>query len=202
MTPERWQEVKCIFDAASERDPSERNAFLDAACQTDAELRSEVDSLLAAHQEAGSRYDAPIVPEAPSADPMIGRHIASYKIVRRLGTGGMGAVYLASRDDEQFRRLAAIKIIRPDFLDESTRRRFDNERQTLAALEHPNIVKLLDGGTTEDGSPYLIMDYVEGQPIDRFVKEHDLTVPERLELFRTLCGAVHYAHQNLIVHPI
>jgi serine/threonine protein kinase len=106
------------------------------------------------------------------------------------------------RDDEQFRRLAAIKIIRPDFLDESTRRRFDNERQTLAALEHPNIVKLLDGGTTEDGSPYLIMDYVEGQPIDRFVKEHDLTVPERLELFRTLCGAVHYAHQNLIVHPI
>jgi serine/threonine protein kinase len=200
MTPERWQQVKGLFDAALERGSPEREFFLDESCRGDPELRNEVDSLLAAEREAGSRYDSPIVADAPGADLMIGRHIASYKIVRRLGTGGMGAVYLASRDDEQFRRLAAIKIIRPELSDENTRRRFDNERQTLAALEHPNIVKLLDGGTTEDGSPYLIMDYVEGQPIDRFVRERDLSINERLELFRTLCGAVHYAHQNLIVH--
>jgi serine/threonine protein kinase len=101
----------------------------------------------------------------------------------------MGAVYLASRDDDQFRRLVAIKLIRPGLSDENTRRRFHNERQMLAALEHPNIVKLVDGGTTEDGWPFLIMDYVEGQPIDRYVKERDLPVAERLELFRTLCAA-------------
>jgi serine/threonine protein kinase len=112
----------------------------------------------------------------------------------------MGAVYLGSRDDAQFRRLAAVKLIRPELLDESTRRRFNNERQTLAALEHPNIVKLLDGGTTDEGWPYLVMDYVEGQPIDKFVKQRDLSISERLELFRTLCAAAHYTHQNLIVH--
>jgi eukaryotic-like serine/threonine-protein kinase len=221
MTPERWQQVKRVFDEAVERGPQERGGFLDAACKGDNDLRGEVDSLLAAREDAGSRYDAAIVSPTltlPNAsgdavnryaaailtgdtpDPMIGRRVSTYKIVRRLGSGGMGAVYLASRDDSQFRKLVAIKMIRPEVLDENTRRRFDNERQTLAALEHPNIVKLVDGGTTEDGWPYLIMDYVEGQPIDRFVRERDLSIAERLELFRALCAAVHYAHQNLIVH--
>ncbi|HEY6342365.1 MAG TPA: protein kinase [Bryobacteraceae bacterium] len=220
MTPERWQQVKRVFDEAVEREPQERGGFLDAACKGDNDLRAEVASLLAAREDAGSRYDAAIVAiqtetktmdgdagsrygavvAGQTTDPMVGRRVSTYKIVRRLGSGGMGAVYLASRDDLQFRRLVAIKMIRPELLDENTRRRFDNERQTLAALEHPNIVKLVDGGTTEDGWPYLIMDYVEGQPIDRFVKERDLSTPERLELFRALCAAVHYAHQNLIVH--
>jgi eukaryotic-like serine/threonine-protein kinase len=199
MTPERWQQVKRVFDEAVEREPQERGGFLDAACNGDSDLRAEVASLLAAREDAGSRYDAAIV-AGHVPDPMIGRRVSAYKIVRRLGSGGMGAVYLASRDDSQFRRLVAIKMIRPELLDENTLRRFHNERQTLAALEHPNIVKLVDGGTTEDGWPYLIMDYVEGQPIDRFVKERDLSTPERLELFRALCAAVHYAHQNLIVH--
>jgi non-specific serine/threonine protein kinase/serine/threonine-protein kinase len=112
----------------------------------------------------------------------------------------MGAVYLAARADEQFRRLVAVKAIRPELLDEHTRRRFENERHTLAALEHPNIVRLLDGGTTEDGVPYLVMDYVEGQPIDRYCREHGLSVAERLDLFLPLCDAVQYAHQNLVVH--
>ena len=198
MTPERWQEVKRVFDAAVQHTPGEREAFVASECTGDDDLRREVSSLLAAQEDAGSRYDAPIVGEGP--DPMIGRHIGAYRLLRRLGAGGMGAVYLGSRDDAQFRRLAAVKVIRPEVLDESTRRRFNNERQTLAALEHPNIVKLLDGGTTDEGWPYLIMDYVEGQPIDKFVNERDLSVNERLELFRTLCAAVHYAHQNLIVH--
>ncbi len=199
MTPEHWKKVKGLFDQAMDRDAHERQPFLDEACAGDLELREEVDSLLAAQEDAGSRYDAPIV-SGTSKDPMIGRHIGSYRILRRLGAGGMGAVYLASRDDAQFRRLAAVKLIRPDVLDESSRRRFENERNTLAALEHPNIVKLLDGGTTEDGWPYLVMDYIEGQPIDQFAGSRSLTIAERLDLFRTLCGAAHYAHQNLVVH--
>ena len=199
MTPDRWKKVKALFDQAVDRNPSERQPFLDEACAGDPDLRDEVVTLLAAQEEVGARWDMPIVPPG-ALDPIIGRHVGTYRILRRLGTGGMGAVYLASRDDAQFRRLAAVKLIRPELLDDHTRRRFDNERNTLAALEHPNIVKLLDGGTTEDGWPYLMMDYVEGQPIDQFVSSRSLTIRERLELFRTLCGAVHYAHQNLVVH--
>jgi serine/threonine protein kinase/tetratricopeptide (TPR) repeat protein len=196
MTPERWRQVKDLFNAVLEREPPERAAFLDSASHGDAELRREVESLVEAHADAGTRYEAPVV----SGDPMLDRQVGAYRILRRLGVGGMGAVYLASRADDQFRRLAAVKAIRPELLDDHTRRRFENERHTLAALEHPNIVKLLDGGTTEDGMPYLVMDYVEGQPIDRYCRDRNLTVPERLALFRTLCGALHYAHQNLVVH--
>jgi non-specific serine/threonine protein kinase/serine/threonine-protein kinase len=196
MNPERWQEVKRLFDAVLERDPAERHGFLESACGEDATLRSEVTALIDALADAGSRYETPIV----IADPLLDRQFGPYRILRRLGTGGMGAVYLAARTDEQFRRLVAVKAIRPELLDEHTRRRFENERHTLAALEHPNIVRLLDGGTTEDGIPYLVMDYVEGQPIDRFCREHGLSIVERLDLFVPLCEAVHYAHQNLVVH--
>ncbi len=196
MSPERWQKVKGVFEAALELDGATRASFLNQACETDASLRTEVESLLAAHDDASSQFFAPII----TTDPMLGRHVGTYRILRRIGAGGMGAVYLASRDDDQFRRLAAVKAIRPDLLDDHTRRRFENERHTLAALEHPNIVKLLDGGTTDDGIPYLIMDYVEGQPIDRYCRDSGLTLRERLALFRPLCAAVHYAHQNLVVH--
>ena len=196
LTPERWQQVKNLFDAAMEREPADREAFVNEVCQGDADLRREVESLLSADAEAASRYDKPVV----AGDPMIGRQLGAYKIIRRLGTGGMGAVYLAARADDQFRRLVAVKAIRTEVLDEHTRHRFENERHTLAALDHPNIVRLLDGGTTEDGMPYLVMDYVEGQPIDCYCKEHGLTIAERLGLFRTLCAAVHFAHQNLVVH--
>ena len=147
MTPERWREVKRVFEDAAERDPGEREAYLQSTCRGDPDLRAEVESLLAADRDAGNRFDDPIVSSAPAQDPIIGRHVSAYKIVRRLGAGGMGAVYLASCDDDQFRRLVAIKLIRPELLDENTRRRFHNERQALAALEHPNIVKLVDGGT-------------------------------------------------------
>jgi serine/threonine protein kinase/tetratricopeptide (TPR) repeat protein len=196
MTPERWRQIKDLFDAVAEKTPDERSGYLTSSCGDDAELRREVESLIAAYGDAGSKYEKPVI----HSDPMIGRQIGAYRILRRLGTGGMGSIYLAARADDQFRRLVAVKAIRAELLDEHTRRRFENERHTLAALEHPNIVKLLDGGTTEDGIPYLVMDYVEGQPIDRFCRDRSLTVRERLALFRTLCGAVHFAHQNLVVH--
>ncbi len=196
MTPERWQQVKALFDDVLEREPSQQQAYLDGACGGDDELRREVTALLTALADAGSRFDTPVL----QTDPLIGRQFGAYRVLRRLGSGGMGAVYLAARADDQFRRLAAIKAIRPELLDANTRRRFENERHTLAALDHPNIVRLLDGGETEDGTPYLVMDYVEGQPIDKYCAEHGLSIPERLALFRALCAAVHYAHQNLVVH--
>jgi len=196
MTPERWQQVKRLFDSVLEKPETERTAYLAEVSAGDPELRRDVESLIAAYLDAGSRYDTPPI----STDPMIGRLLGAYKILRRLGGGGMGAVYLASRADDQFRRLVAVKAIRPELLDEHTRRRFENERHTLAALEHPNIVKLLDGGATPDGAPYLVMDYVEGQPVDQYCRDHGLTIRERLQLFRSLCAAVHYAHQNLVVH--
>ena len=159
MTPERWQEVKRLFDAVLERGPAERQQFLETSCGSDAALRAEVTALLDALADAGSRFETPVV----TTDPLLNRQLGPYRILRRLGTGGMGAVYLAARADDQFRRLVAVKAIRPELLDDHTRRRFENERHTLAALEHPNIVRLLDGGTTADGIPYLVMDYVDGQ---------------------------------------
>jgi tetratricopeptide (TPR) repeat protein/tRNA A-37 threonylcarbamoyl transferase component Bud32 len=137
---------------------------------------------------------------APAADAMEGRMIGHYRIVRRIGQGGMGAVFLALRADDEFRKRVALKLVRPGFDSGMVLERFRTERQTLAVLDHPNIVRLVDGGTTEDGLPYLVMDYVEGQTIDRYVHDRNLTVLERLKLFRDVCSAVHYAHQNLIVH--
>jgi len=134
------------------------------------------------------------------ADPSAGKLIGHYRIIRTLGVGGMGTVYLAERADRQFRQQVAIKALRPGLEHGEVLRRFLVERQTLAVLEHPNIVHLLDGGSTEDGRPYLVMDFVEGQPIDEYVRNRGLPVEERLELFRTVCAAVHYAHQNLVVH--
>jgi non-specific serine/threonine protein kinase/serine/threonine-protein kinase len=140
------------------------------------------------------------MPATEAPDPYVGKRIGRYRVVRQIGIGGMGAVYLAERADEEFRQQVAIKALRPGLEEGDILRRFLVERQTLAGLEHPNIVRLLDGGTTEDGRPYLVMDYVEGLPIDEYAQAHHLSVEARLELFRTVCAAVHYAHQNLVVH--
>jgi serine/threonine protein kinase len=194
MAPERWQVVKSIFDTAIEITPERRETHITEACKGDAALRQEVETLLLAYQHAGS--DKSLV----LSDPAAGRIVGPYRLLRRLGSGGMGEVFLGARSDDAFRRLVAIKLVRPEMLDPGTRRRFENERQTLAALDHPNIVKLLDGGETEEGAPYFVMDYVEGQQVDQFCRDRDLSIRERLELFRLLCSAVHYAHQNLVVH--
>ncbi|MEK7404134.1 MAG: protein kinase [Acidobacteriota bacterium] len=137
-------------------------------------------------------------PEEP--DPSLGRLVGHYRLLRRIGAGGMGAVYLAERADEVFRHQVAIKALRPGLEHGEIRQRFLVERQTLAALDHPNIVRLLDGGATDDGRPYFVMDYVDGVPIDEYANQHRLGVEARLELFLLVCAAVHYAHQNLVVH--
>src|SRR6266852_5669856 len=202
LTPERWQRVKEIFADAQERNPAERSSFLEQVCTADESLRSEVESLLAA-AESEAAGDASVATSAESShlnDAMIGRRIGAYKIIRRIGRGGMATVYLASRADEQYEKQVAIKILLPELGSDELLRRFRNERQTLAKLDHTNIVKLLDGGGTEEGLPYLVMDYVQGVPIDKYCDNHKLSTEERLCLFCQICAAVQCAHQNLVVH--
>jgi serine/threonine protein kinase len=201
MSPDHWQRAKDLFGQACERAPDQRASFLDEACLGDEDLRREVSSLLESYQETGSVFDKPVAsPFTARVDPMVGRSIGSYRIIRQIGRGGMGSVYLAERSDDQYRRRVAVKAVSSELVDKETLRRFHNERQTLAALDHPNIIKLLDGGTTEDGAPYIVMDYVEGQAIDEYCNTHKLSTIERLQLFRIVCSAVTYAHQNLVVH--
>jgi len=133
-------------------------------------------------------------------DPMVGRHLGAYKIVRRIGQGGMAVVFLAVRADDEYQKEVAIKLVQPGLDTHEQLSRFRNERQTLADLDHPNIVKLLDGGSTADGSPFLVMDYVEGSPIDDYCDQHKRPIDERLQLFSKVCEAVQYAHQQGIIH--
>jgi serine/threonine protein kinase/TolB-like protein len=194
-TAVRWQKVKDLFGDALEQDAAERKAFLDHACNGDQALRAEVESLLAAAQ--GATDEAQL---GPAPDRMLGRRLGAYQILEPIASGGMATVYLAHRADDQYRKRVAIKLIHPGLANDALCRRFRSERQTLAALDHPNIVKLLDGGTTDEGLPYLVMDYVEGQPIDAYCDQRQLKVEERLKLFRMVCGAVIHAHQNQIIH--
>jgi non-specific serine/threonine protein kinase/serine/threonine-protein kinase len=202
VTPEQWERVKQLFEAALEREPSGRDGFLAEACRDD-EVQSEVRSLLESHEEAGSFIKSPTraeVVDAPAEVAWVGRRIGAYQIVGELGSGGMGAVYLAVRADDQYRKQVAIKLIRGGMDTERVRRRFREERQILASLEHPNIARLLDGGTTEDGVPYVVMELIEGEPIDRYADTRGLDTSKRLRLFQSVCAAVHYAHQNLVIH--
>jgi eukaryotic-like serine/threonine-protein kinase len=188
--------AKRVFSEALDRPADQRAAFVAKACAADEELHREVNSLLENHDPTGSFFDAPAIP----VDPMLGRRIGAYQILRQIGRGGMGSVYLAERADGEFRKRVALKAVRPGLLDDHVLRRFQNERQTLAVLDHPAIIKLLDAGQTDDGIPYLVTEYVEGQPIDAYCAARKLTVRERIELFRGVLGAVHFAHQHLVVH--
>ena len=205
MTPERWGRVKEIFAAALERDPSERTTYVDQACAADTELRGEVISLLEAHETAGGFIEQEaaqrigLTSAAPSKD-WIGRRLGPYRIVGEAGRGGMSQVFKAVRDDQQYEKQVAIKLLKPGLDTDSLLRRFRAERQILAQLSHPNIAHLLDGGATEDGAPYLVMEYIEGKPIDAYCDDRELGVTERIDLFRSLCSAVHYVHQHLMVH--
>ena len=131
---------------------------------------------------------------------MTGRRIGAYRIIREIGQGGMAVVYLGERDDQNYRKQVAIKMVKPGIDTEQVLQRFRNERQTLAALDHANIVKLLDGGSSEEGLPYLVMEYVEGLPIDQYCDLNKLSIDDRLRLFREVCSAVQYAHENLVIH--
>jgi len=200
--PERWEQVKEILALALERSPAERGTFVREACGNDGALRDEVESLMAHSTDADSLLEDSPVAHFLSFQPdsMVGRKIGAYRIIRVIGHGGMAVVYLGERDDQQFRRHVAIKMVLPGTNAQEIFRRFRNERQTLASLDHPNIVKLIDGGSTEEGSPYLVMDYVDGVTIDHHCDIHTLSIDQRLELFRTVCSAVEYAHQKHIIH--
>jgi eukaryotic-like serine/threonine-protein kinase len=208
MEPERWKRIEDLYHAALDRHESARAAFLQESCNGEDDLRREVESLLYYSQRAGSFIETPALELAAEsfanqdADGrvMLGRRIGQYELVAKLGSGGMGEVYRAVRADDQFQKEVAIKLIRQGYDTALIVRRFRNERQILATLEHPNIAALLDGGTTEDGLPFFVMELVEGQPIDQYCAAHKLDVRERLNLFRSVCDAVQYAHQNLIVH--
>jgi tRNA A-37 threonylcarbamoyl transferase component Bud32/tetratricopeptide (TPR) repeat protein len=203
LTAERWQQAKLIVaDALEEGSIESRAALVTQRCAGDPLLLREVESLLeqttGLFEECAEDVAIPLRRDLTTLDP--GRRIGAYAIVREIGRGGMGAVYLAQRADGAFEKKVAIKVLKRGLDTDEILRRFLAERQILARLDHPSIVRLIDGGTTDDGLPYLAMDYVEGLPITQFAREHQLSVQERLKLFRAVCSAVTYAHQNLIVH--
>jgi len=202
MTPERFRQIRNLFDAALDRDTASRVAFLAEAAQGDPPLREEVERLLAAHQQATGLLEQGVRPELLTGEPdrMEGRRIDHYEILRELGRGGMGAVYLALRTDDVYRKAVALKVVRPEAGTPEVIRRFRREREILASLDHPNLARLLDGGATPEGLPYFVMDYVEGQPIDAYCDERQLNVEERLKLFRSVSAAVAYAHSRGVVH--
>jgi len=205
MSPERWQQIKEVFQAALDLAPDERTAYVRGACASDPEALREVESLLASEQDsAGFLADSaeqlvPELLEEEAPDALVGRRIGPYRIVREIGAGGMGTVYLAGRVDE-FRQQVALKLMRPGLDSRMVVSRFRHERQILASLDHPHIARLLDGGATEDRRPYFVMEYVEGVPIDQWCERRGLGVRERLALFCKVCSAVEYAHRNLVVH--
>jgi len=202
MEAQKWGRIKELFNSALEREPNERTAFLREACGADDALRGEVESLLSSYNQPHSFIENPASESTldASAETPTGRRIGSYQVIREIGSGGMAVVYLAVRADDQYRKRVAIKLVKKGLNLDEIPRRFRNERQTLAALDHPNIVRLLDGGSTEEGLPYLVMDFVEGMAITEYCDSRRLSVTQRLELFRIVCGAVHYAHQNLVIH--
>jgi TolB-like protein/tetratricopeptide (TPR) repeat protein len=210
VTPERWQHLKEVLEGAWERDARERDGFLDEACAGDAELRSRVEALLASDvnageflaatamdvSETGGAALAHAIEGLPDGD-LTGTRVGRYTIQGLIGKGGMGAVYRAVREDD-FRMQVAIKLLNRGTDTAVALRRFRAERQILAGLQHPNIARLLDGGATEAGLPYFVMEYVDGTPLLEYAAP--LPVRRRLELFRQVCEAVQHAHRNLIVH--
>lgn len=204
MTPEEWQRIRPILESALELPSANRAVFLDAACD-DSSLRREVESLILSHEQArtdslNSLSTPSFVMEEARFSLPAGKRIGAYEILEEIAQGGMGAVYRAVRADGQYKQQVALKIVRADIGLGMTASRFRNERQILASLNHPNIARMLDGGTTADGLPYLVMEFIDGLPITEYCDLKRITVDGRLQLFRTVCSAVHYAHQRLVIH--
>lgn len=206
MNPQRWQRAKELFSEAIALEGEARNTFLEGACADDVSLRAELDSLLRAHSAPEAivdRHAADYLPDgevAPEGDHWLGIRVGPYELVERIGSGGMGEVYRARRADAQFEKQVAIKLVRFGFDTALILERFRAERQILANLEHPGIARLLDGGVTTEGLPYLVMELIGGEPIDRYCENHGLAIADRLRLFQQVCDAVSYAHQRLVVH--
>src|SRR6516165_600287 len=205
MATDRWNRIEEIFRNALERPPSQREEYVAQACGGDAELRSEVESLLASDSGAVTALRSVIEADVRQLSTVsnaseAGLRVGPYLLVRELDSGGMGVVYLAVRSDEQYFQFVAIKMIRRGIEWPSLVQRFLAERQILATLTHPNIGAILDGGETADGRPFIVMEYVEGQPISLFSESRALSIRQRVELFRSVCSAVHYAHRKLVIH--
>jgi serine/threonine protein kinase len=219
MDAERWQNVERLYHATLECEESQRAGFLIRACGGDEALRREVESLVSYGNRSGRFIEgsaleivAPALAgeEALGQDPatdecriiekMLGKRISQYRIVEQLGSGGMGEVYRAIRADDQFQKQVAIKLVRAGEASGFVIGRFKNERQILASFDHPNIARLYDGGATEQGVPYFVMELVEGQPIDRYCDSHKLGIHARLKIFLQVCSALEHAHQHQIIH--
>ena len=202
---DRWSLIERLFQGAVDRPPSERAEFLKKACAGDEALRLEVESLLVNDNNATTGIDSLVAGDLRemvhgSDTSEIGVRVGPYRLVRELDSGGMGVVYLAVRSDDQYFQIVAIKMIRRGVESPALLQRFRAERQILATLTHPNIGAILDGGETEDGRPFIVMEYVEGQPITLASETRGASIGHRIELFQFVCSAVHYAHQKLVIH--
>ncbi len=219
MTPDESQVIEELFHAALERVAGERRAYLEKACKDNADLLAEVEALVAAAEDEPDFLETSLSDtltgnagqderEEPqiSAESLVGRRVGAWRLIKMIAEGGMGAVYLASRADGQYEKDVAIKLLRRGVgVDDPVRRgkmirRFKSELQHHANLDHPNVAKLLDGGTTDDGMPYIVMEHVEGSRIDEYCEKHDLPTGDRLRLFRAVCLAVQHAHSRFVAH--
>ncbi len=202
MLQEKWDHAQRLFLAAADLSQSDRALFLDQSCASDAHLRAEVESLIEADRGSAEHIAGAVedgawkLLESPFQDGRVG----PYRILRLLGRGGMGEVFLAARDDAHYQKQVAIKVVKRGMDTSDVLERFRHERQILAHLDHPFIARLHDGGATLDGRPYFVMEFVEGQPVDAFCRDHALDTDARLRLFLQICEAVAYAHRNLVIH--
>jgi serine/threonine protein kinase len=207
MTPERWQQIKHVLDEAIALDAARRRPYLERIGSADPDLCSEVETLLRHHLQAASGFLVkPMFKDRADSSPTkpilsrVGNRVGVYQLLEEIGQGGMGSVYRAARADGQYEKQVAVKLVRSGYDTESVLERFRHERQILASLDHPNIARLLDGGTTDDGLPYLVMELIEGIPVDEYCNQHSLSISQRLQLFQQVCAAVQYAHQRLVIH--
>ncbi len=205
MTPERWTQIEELFHRCLEAAPADPQAWLAAAAGEDGELVREVGALLAADAASASFLATPAgellaVGRSAQVAALVGRQLGPYRLTGVLGSGGMSTVYRAERDDAAYARTVAVKVVHPSFASGELAAVLERERQILAGLEHPNIAHLYDGGTTTEGSPFLVIELVDGQPIDRYCAERALPLEARLRLFISVCRAVDHAHRNLVVH--
>lgn len=206
MQTENWDRIQELFLDAADLPAGERTAFLDTHCAGQPDIRAEVESLLAADRAAGHSTMRPIAVAIGNAastmldGSIMGKRLGPWLVLREIGRGGMGSVFLATRDDDQYRKEVALKLIRHGMDTEDVLGRFRQERQILASLDHPFIARLLDAGTAPDGRPFFVMEYVVGQPLDEYCDSHHLNIRQRCELFLKVCEAVAHAHRKLVIH--
>jgi serine/threonine protein kinase/tetratricopeptide (TPR) repeat protein len=221
MSPDRWQKIEAVFQSALDLEPGKRELFLADHCIGDEQLRAEVEKLLSDYESADSFIESPVWTDSrflnssakkvisdsldeekkdSHTDVLTGKQIGAYRLTKEIGRGGMGAVYLAERADGEFSQKVAIKLIKRGMDSDFIVRRFRHERQILASFEHPFIARLLDGGTTDDGMPYFVMEYIEGDTLYNFCDQKRLDTRERLKVFQKICSAVQYAHEKQIIH--